>query len=111
MHTTWGTGSYNSNEDDADDIALMAMEDSEPYSESDTEKSEDDDELSRISESIMKKNVEETGSIYAVSDNHKHEKSYEVHSDDHSVETMSPSTNKGDQHRETLLKEHFGTWG
>ena len=54
----------------------------------------------------MKKHVIETDQTYAVFQNYKHEKSYEAHSDDHSTEIMSPSTKKGDQHRETLLKEH-----
>uniref|UniRef100_M1DDY1 Uncharacterized protein n=1 Tax=Solanum tuberosum TaxID=4113 RepID=M1DDY1_SOLTU len=36
MYTAWGTSLDNSNEDDAEDMALMAMEDSE----SDTEKRE-----------------------------------------------------------------------
>ena len=40
MYVAWGTGSDNSNEDDTEDIALMAMEDSEPDSESDIEKRE-----------------------------------------------------------------------
>ncbi|KAG5576126.1 hypothetical protein H5410_056260 [Solanum commersonii] len=38
MYVAWGTGSDKSNEHDAEDIALMAMEDSEAHSESDTEK-------------------------------------------------------------------------
>ncbi|KAG5582506.1 hypothetical protein H5410_053133 [Solanum commersonii] len=38
MYTAWGTSSDNSNEDDAEDMALMAMEDSELDSESDTKK-------------------------------------------------------------------------
>ncbi|KAG5616276.1 hypothetical protein H5410_016100 [Solanum commersonii] len=40
----------------------------------------------------MKKHVKETGPTYAVSHNYKHEKSYELHSNDHSMEIMSPST-------------------
>jgi len=59
----------------------------------------------------MKKYVKETSPTYAVSHNYKHEKSYEAHLDDHSMEIMSPSTKKGDQPRETLLNEHVGTWG
>ncbi|KAG5605183.1 hypothetical protein H5410_026675 [Solanum commersonii] len=41
MYAAWETGSDNSNEDDTEDIALMAMEDYEPDSESDTEIRED----------------------------------------------------------------------
>ncbi|KAG5586337.1 hypothetical protein H5410_046771 [Solanum commersonii] len=40
MYTTWGISSGNSNENDAEDISLMAMEDFEPDSESHTEKRE-----------------------------------------------------------------------
>ncbi|KAG5589752.1 hypothetical protein H5410_040266 [Solanum commersonii] len=55
----------------------------------------------------MKKHVKETSPIYAVSHNYKHEKYYEAASDDHSLEIMSPSTKKGVQPRETLLKEYL----
>ncbi|KAG5621171.1 hypothetical protein H5410_006389 [Solanum commersonii] len=51
MYTTWGTSSDNSNEDDAEDMALMAMEDSEP----DTEKREGESVLSvsKIIEEVL----------------------------------------------------------
>ncbi|KAG5595226.1 hypothetical protein H5410_036458 [Solanum commersonii] len=55
MYATWGTSSDSSNEDDAADITLIAMEDSEPDSESDTEKREGESVLgvSKITEEVL----------------------------------------------------------
>ncbi|KAG5610328.1 hypothetical protein H5410_021609 [Solanum commersonii] len=64
MYAAWGTSSDNSNEDDAKDMTLIAMEDSEPDSELDTGKREvkqlDFCTLALKSE-ILKQSVTENG--------------------------------------------------
>ncbi|KAG5620715.1 hypothetical protein H5410_005933 [Solanum commersonii] len=55
MYAAWGTGSDNSIEDDTEDVALMAIKDSEPDSQSDIEKREGESKLgvSKITEEVL----------------------------------------------------------